>query len=76
MSKHKHPFEQAHSIGPKMVDYLYRINVRTFDDLVNCDAHDLALRIDVEVGGKRLNVMGVRALENLIRLAKDEQFDA
>jgi hypothetical protein len=57
---------QAHSIGPKMVAMLERIGVETLDELANADARELAMRIDIANGGRRLNAMGVRALENLI----------
>ena len=68
----KHPFEEAHSIGPKMVKYLAMIGVNEFDDLNGLDAAQLAMRIDVELGGKYMNRLGVQALENLVSLAKDK----
>ena len=68
----KHPFEEAHSIGPKMVKYLKAIGVTDFDDLVETDANELALRINVELGGNHMNALGVRALENLVTLAKEK----
>lgn len=70
MTKNTHPFEQAHSIGPKMVRLLASIGITDFEQLVDADAYELALRINVEMGNKHLNAMGVRALENLIELAK------
>ena len=68
----KHPFEEAHSIGPKMVKYLKAIGVRDFDDLLQTDANELALRINVELCGNHMNALGVRALESLVALAKEK----
>lgn len=70
MSKGSHPFERAHSIGPKMVRLLALIDVTNFDQLRGADEKELALRINIELGGKHINAMGVRALKNLIELAK------
>jgi hypothetical protein len=61
---------QAYSIGPKMVAMIELIGVETLDELADADARELAMRIDVATGGRRLNVMGVRALENLIERAR------
>ncbi len=61
---------QAYSIGPKMVAMLERIGIETLDELASADARELAMRIDVAIGGRRLNAMGVRALENLIEHAR------
>jgi len=56
-----------------MVRLLALIDVTEFDQLYDADAQELALRINVELGGKHLNAMGVRALENLIELAKAQR---
>ncbi len=71
--KSKHPFEGAHSIGPKMVQYLSMIGVTDFDDLIDVEAEDLAMRIDVEFGRKTMNALGRRALENLVNFAKEQR---
>lgn len=62
---------RAHSIGPKMVEYLDRSGIRTFDELASRDANSLLLQIHVETG-VRLNKMGLNALANLVTLAKDQ----
>ncbi len=61
---------QAHSIGPKMVDYLQMIGIRELADLRDADPVELAFRIDMELGVKRMNAAGVAALANLVALAK------
>lgn len=53
-----------------MVSYLERIGIESLADLANADARDLALRINVELGKRHINAMGVRALENLIQHAR------
>lgn len=55
-----------------MVKYLKSARVHDFDDLRDTDANELALRINVELGGNRMNALGVRALENLVELAKQK----
>ena len=62
---------RAHSIGPKMVEYLDRSGIRTFDELASRDADSLLLQMHVETG-VRLNKMGLNALANLVTLAKDQ----
>jgi nucleotidyltransferase/DNA polymerase involved in DNA repair len=63
---------KAHSIGPRMIAYLEEIGVRRLDDLVDADADDLAMRIDIVLGARRLNRLGIEALQNLIELAGRE----
>ncbi|MEZ5791924.1 MAG: hypothetical protein R3D34_14465 [Nitratireductor sp.] len=60
----------AHSIGPKMVAYLERIGIERLEDVRDADPKDLAFRIDMELGAKRMNALGVAALANLVALAK------
>ncbi len=62
---------QAFSIGPKMVSLIERSGISSLKELSGYDAHELVLRIHVETGTK-LNLNGVRALENLIALADQE----
>lgn len=59
---------RAHSIGPKMIGYLEDIGIER-RDLKGADPHQLAMRIDISVGRKHLNSLGVAALRNLIELA-------
>jgi nucleotidyltransferase/DNA polymerase involved in DNA repair len=63
---------RAHSIGPKMISFLDRIGIEKLEDLAGADARELAMRINVELGHRHLNALGVRALENLIELANRE----
>lgn len=69
-SNAKHPFEAAHSIGPKMVGYLAMIGVKQWSDLEGVDGAELAMRINIETGKKTMNRLGEEALENLVAYAK------
>ena len=62
---------KAHSIGPKMVSYLEQSGIRHLHELADRKAADVLFQIEVETGVK-LNVMGERALENLINLARQK----
>lgn len=53
-----------------MVQYLSMIGVTDFEDLIDVEAEELAMRIDVEFGRKTMNALGVQALENLVGFAK------
>lgn len=64
--------QRAHSIGPKMISYLAEIGIRRLGDLKNGDPDELAMRIDIALGRKHMNRMGVEALRNLIKLAESE----
>ena len=63
---------KAHSIGPKMIAYLEEIGITRLDDLVDADAGEIAMRIDIAVGRRHMNRLGVAALRNLIELAGKE----
>ena len=63
---------KAHSIGPTMIRYLEEIGVARLSDLVGARADELAFRIDVALGRKHMNRLGIAALENLIALAEAE----
>ncbi|HSO48350.1 MAG TPA: hypothetical protein VLQ68_10510 [Rhizobiaceae bacterium] len=60
---------RAHSIGPKMISFLERIGIERLDDLRGANAHEIAMRINVELGYRHINAQGVRALENLVSMA-------
>ena len=62
---------RAFSIGPKMVALIERAGITTLKELRGCEAGDVLLRIHVETGTK-LNLLGYRAVENLIELADSE----
>ena len=63
---------RAHSIGPTMIAYLDEAGITRLDELVGADAHEIAMRIEIAVGYKRLNKSGIAALRNLIELANTE----
>ena len=60
---------RAHSIGPKMIGYLEEIGIERLSDLRGADVGEIAMRIDIALGRKHMNRLGVAALENLIALA-------
>jgi nucleotidyltransferase/DNA polymerase involved in DNA repair len=62
----------ARSIGPRMVDYLQEIGIERLADLKGADAGELAMRINIALGRRHINCMGVSALRNLIELAEGE----
>ena len=59
--------------GPKTVDYLEMIGIKSFGELAHADARDLKLRINAELGRPHINEMRVRALENLIAAARRQK---
>lgn len=63
---------RAHSIGPTMISYLEEIGIERLADLRGADAHEIAMRIDIALGRKHMNSLGVAALRNLIELANSE----
>ena len=63
---------EAHSIGPKMIAYLEEIGIERLADLKGADAGEIAMRIDIALGRRHMNRLGVAALENLIALAERE----
>lgn len=63
---------KAHSIGPTMVAYLEEIGVERLADLKGADPNEIAMRIDIALGRKHMNRLGVAALANLIALAGRE----
>lgn len=63
---------KAHSIGPKMIDYLDEIGIERLADLKRADPHIIAMRIDIALGKKHMNALGVAAIRNLIALAESE----
>ncbi|WP_159586533.1 hypothetical protein [Chelativorans xinjiangense] len=63
---------RAHSIGPKMVAYLEEIGIERLSDLAGADPETIAMRIDIALGRKHMNRMGVEAIGNLIALAERE----
>ena len=63
---------RAYSIGPRMIGYLEEIGIERLDDLKGADAEVLAMRIDVALGRRHMNRLGVEALRNLIALANRE----
>jgi predicted flap endonuclease-1-like 5' DNA nuclease len=64
---------RAYSIGPKMISYLEEIGIERLCDLAGADPEEIALRIDIALGRKHMNRLGVEALKNLIDLANNEK---
>jgi nucleotidyltransferase/DNA polymerase involved in DNA repair len=62
---------QARSIGPAMIRYLEEIGIQRLSDLRGADADLVAIRINIAVGRRHINRMGVEALRNLIKHADD-----
>lgn len=60
---------KAYSIGPKMIAWLEEIGIERLADLKGADAREIAMRIDIVLGRRHLNRLGVQALQNLIALA-------
>ncbi|MFE0016628.1 hypothetical protein ACFWXH_17390 [Mesorhizobium sp. NPDC059054] len=65
---------KAHSIGAKMIAWLEEIGIERLADLKGADADEIAMRIDIALGRRHLNRLGIAALQNLIALA-DAQSD-
>lgn len=63
---------QARSIGPRMVAYLEEIGISRLSQLRGADPGELAMRIDIALGRRHMNRMGVEALANLVALADRE----
>jgi nucleotidyltransferase/DNA polymerase involved in DNA repair len=61
---------KAHSIGPRMIAYLEEIGIERLSDLKGADTHEIAMRIDIALGRRHMNRLGVAALRNLIELAE------
>lgn len=60
----------AVSMGPKMVGYLEAAGVNTLAELAGREAGELALAINVALGKRRINSLGVAALANAVTLAR------
>lgn len=63
---------QARSIGPRMVAYLEEIGISRLSQLRGADPGELAMRIDIALGKRHMNRLGVEALSNLVALADRE----
>jgi hypothetical protein len=63
---------KAYSIGPRIISYLEEIGIERLEDLVGADVREIAMRIDIARGSRRLNRLGIEALNNLIELANSE----
>lgn len=68
----KNRMMKAHSIGPRMIAYLEEAGIERLSDLVGTDAETIAMRIDIALGRRHINRLGVEALRNLIALAERE----
>lgn len=68
----RHKMLNAHSIGPRMIAYLDEIGIERLADLTGADPREFAMRIDIALGRKHMNRLGIEALTNLIALADRE----
>ena len=50
---------KAHSIGPRMITYLEEIGIQRLADLKGADPHQVAMRIDIALGRRHMNRLGV-----------------
>lgn len=69
----RHKMLKAYSIGPKMISYLEEIGIERLSDLAGAQAEEIAFRIDIALGRKHMNRLGIEALRNLIALADGEK---
>ncbi|WP_378948328.1 hypothetical protein [Mesorhizobium sp. ANAO-SY3R2] len=60
---------RAHSIGPAMIRYLEEIGIEKLSDLRGANAEEIAMRMNIALGRRHINRLGVAALCNLIELA-------
>jgi hypothetical protein len=63
---------RSHSIGPRMIAYFDEIGIEKLADFVGADAEEIAMRIDVALGRRHLNRLGLEAIRNVIALAEAE----
>lgn len=63
---------RAHSIGPTMIRYLEEIGIERLAALRGADPHEIAMRMNIALGRRHINSLGVAALRNLIALAERE----
>lgn len=60
------------SIGPIMVRYFEAIGMQGLGDFAGADAGEIAMRIDIHLGVRRMTALGLRAIENVIAAAEQE----
>ena len=60
------------SNGEKMLLYYEAIGMKSLRDFANADANEIAMRIDIHLGGKHINRLGLQAIQNVIDAAKRE----
>jgi len=63
---------RAHSIGPTMIRYLEEIGIERLAELRGADPQEIAMRMNIALGRRHINSMGVAALRSLIELADSE----
>ena len=63
---------RAYSIGPTMIRYLEEIGIERLAELRGADPQEIAMRMNIALGRRHINSMGVAALRNLIALADSE----
>jgi hypothetical protein len=61
------------SNGAKMLSYYEAIGMEFLRDFKGGDAAEIAFRIDIYLGGRRMNKLGVQAIQNVIDVANEEE---
>ncbi|MEM8961232.1 MAG: hypothetical protein AAGD38_07135 [Acidobacteriota bacterium] len=61
--------EAVYLCGPKTADYLDMIGIESFDQLADADAEELADAVNVWLGRRHINAMGVRAFQHVVDAA-------
>ena len=61
------------SNGEKMLGFYEAIGMNGLSDFADADAHEIAMRIDIYLGGKHINKLGVRAIQNIIDAAEEAE---
>ncbi len=60
---------RIYSNGAKMLSYYEAIGMRSLRDFKNADAEEIATRINIYLGRKHINSLGVQAIQNVINQA-------
>lgn len=60
---------KGHCIAPGLTAYLEAIGIERPVDLMGADPREIAMRIDISLGRRHMNRLGIEALANPIALA-------
>jgi len=59
------------SNGKKMLCYYEAIGMNRLSDFRGGDANEIAMRINIYLGGNHMNKLGVQAIQNVIDIANE-----